>query len=270
MARLSVTEAWNETVAFVKAEARLLFPLAFMAVALPAAVLRAIVPLTSPGDLPPAGPWLIWAAVTMILALIGNLAISYLAIRPGVSVKEALTRAAARAPVLLLAALLVSGAAVAFIMLAAILIGMLFAGAAMSSGGTPTPEQLAPLTLALVVVVIPVLVYFAARLMMMTPAAVGERGGPFSLISRSWALTRGHALKLVALILILLGVSFVLQIAVQSLFGIAFAITAGRPEPGSVGAIATLLALAALNTLVAVYAGSLIAKVYTQLSSSGT
>ena len=270
MAGLSVTTAWNETVAFVKAEAWLLVPLAFMAIALPAAVLRAIVPHAPPGELPPAGLWVAWAFVAMILALIGNLAISYLAIRAGASVREALTQAARRAPILLGAALLVGCAAVAFIILITIVLGIVFAGAAMSSGGTPTPEQMKSLSLALVLVVLPVAIFFGARLAMMTPAAAAERGGPFSLISRSWALTRGHALKLVALIVILAGVSFVLQIAVESVFGIAFRVTAGPAEPGSVGAIATLLALAALNTVIAVYAGSLIARVYAQLSSSGT
>ena len=142
----------------------------------------------------------------MVLALLGNLAISYLAIRAGVSVREALTQAARRAPILLGAALLAGCAAVAFIILVTIVLGIVFAGAAMSSGGTPTPEQLASLSLSLVLVVLPVAIYFAARLAMMTPAAAAERGGPFSLISRSWALTKGHALKLIALIIILVGV----------------------------------------------------------------
>jgi len=270
MARLSVTTAWNETVAFVKAEARLLFPLAFMLIALPAAVLRAIVPTPQPGELPPAGLWIAWVVVTMILALIGNLAISYLAIRAGASVREALVQAVRRGAVLLAAALLVGCAAVALILLVTMILGIAFAGASLGSGGTPGPAQLRSMTLAFILLVLPVVIYFAARLAMMTPVAAAERAGPFSIISRSWRLTAGHALKLVGLLLIIGAVSLVLQIAVESIFGIAFRVTAGPAEPGSISAIAILLALAALNTVVAVYAGSLLAKVYAQLSTSGT
>ena len=44
MPSLSITRAWNETVEFVRQEARLLLPVAFMLVALPVALMEAIAP----------------------------------------------------------------------------------------------------------------------------------------------------------------------------------------------------------------------------------
>ena len=45
MANLSITEAWNETVAFVTREAHLLFPVSFLLIALPAGLAQLLAPV---------------------------------------------------------------------------------------------------------------------------------------------------------------------------------------------------------------------------------
>src|SRR5262245_35479401 len=97
MAQLSITTAWNETVEFVKREGRLIFPLAFMFVALPSALLEVLAPAPPlPGQLPEPGAWALLLPVILVTSLIGNLAISYLALRPNTSVGEAISRGARR------------------------------------------------------------------------------------------------------------------------------------------------------------------------------
>ena len=90
MATLSVAAAWDETVAFVRREGRLLFPVSFMLIALPAALAEALSPAGAAGEPPAPGPWLLIFPVALLLSAIGNLAISALALRPGASVAEAL------------------------------------------------------------------------------------------------------------------------------------------------------------------------------------
>ena len=81
MAKLSISTAWAETVAFVQRESRLLFPLAFMLISLPFALLGIVVPQPEPGQMPEVGPWLVLVLVALLVSMIGNVAISYLALR---------------------------------------------------------------------------------------------------------------------------------------------------------------------------------------------
>lgn len=268
MASLSVTDAWNETVAFVRAEARLLFPLSFMLMALPPAVTRALVPVAPPGEVPPAGPWVAAAMVAMVCALIGNLAMSHLALRPTTSVGEALAQGAWRAPSLAAAGLLILCAAIALIFLVSLVAAIAVFGAAAGSGQTPGNEQIGGATLVTMVLVLPVVLYFSARLMLMPPVAVAEPGGPFAIISRSWRLTAGNSLKLIAFVALLIILGFVLQIAVESVLGSLFILAAGPAQPGSVSALLILLVQAALNTVLAVYVATLVARIYAQLAAA--
>ena len=43
MANLSITTAWNETVAFIAREARLVLPIAFLLLALPGAAMQLVI-----------------------------------------------------------------------------------------------------------------------------------------------------------------------------------------------------------------------------------
>ena len=101
MANLSITAAWEESVAFVRREGRLLFPVSFMLIALPVAVTEALTPASAAGQPPAGGAWLVLFPVALLLSAIGNVAITSLALRPGISVGEALRHGAARLPALL-------------------------------------------------------------------------------------------------------------------------------------------------------------------------
>lgn len=267
MASLSVTEAWNETAAFVKAEARLLFPLAFMLIALPAAVTRALVPAVEVGETPPSGTWLIAALVAIVLALIGNLAISHLALRPGTSVGEALGQAGRRGPVLAGAALLVGCGLLALGFLLSLAVSLVMMGTSAGSGQPPSSEAMMRAARILALILLPVLLYVSARVMLMPAIAAAEPGGPFALLSRSWKLSAGHVMKLIGLLLILSLVAIVLQLAVQSVLGLGLMALAGPAEPGSGGALLILLVMALLNMVLGVYFATLIARLYAQRSA---
>ncbi len=266
MAKLSITTAWNETAAFVQREARLLFPLAFMLLALPVALMEAIRPRTGPNEVPEAGAWMIVGLVALVGTLIGNLALNQLALRSGVSVGEALRHALRRLLPVLGAALLLIAAGIALLMAVAILAVLVTGGVPGPDAGVPN-EAMQRASLLMLIVVAPVLVYFWARLLPMPAVAVAEPGGPFSIISRSWRLTRGHVLKLVGFVLLVAILMIVLRIAAISVFGSLLIVAAGPAEPGSLSALLVITVMAAVNTVLAVYLATLVARIYAQLAA---
>ena len=271
MANLSITQAWNETVEFVRREGGLLFPVSFMLVSLPNALREALTPPPPlPGQLPPAGLWVLLIPVAVVTAIIGNLAISYLALRPGSSVGEALRRGVARMPALLAAAILVGivGAILFFIL--AIISFILIPGALPSApGSVPTQATVAALLLAFALM-LPFLLFFGARLMMTTPAAAAESGGPFALIGRSWTLTADHVWKLIGFLLLLFVALIVIFGAIGAVAGILFTLVAGPIAPGSTSAWLVIVLMSLVNMVVTAYLTSLVARIYAQLAGTIT
>lgn len=267
MANLSISTAWNETVEFVKRESRLLFPLAFMLIALPSALLRIVMPPPPvPGTMPEPGLWLALVPLVIVATMVGNIAISYLALRPGVSVGEAIQRGLRRFLPLLAAVLLVALAGALLFFVVALVMVLVVPGAMSSAAAGAATSALALATVLAMLLLLPVILYFAARLIAVTPAAAAEEAGPIELIRRSWALTTGHVGKLVAFLLLVAIAVSVLGRVVESLAGILFIALAGPLRPGSLSTVLIALVLAAVNTVVGAYLGSLVARVYAQLS----
>ena len=257
---LSITAAWNEAEAFVRREARLLFPIAFMLIALPAAVLQLLTPPADPGQLPRPGLWLLFLAVATVTSAIGSLALTYLALRPGASVAEALQRGGRRFIVLIGAGMIVViGALLALIPL------ILAAGAVGLAGGRPS----AGLNVLVFIVAASFALVLSARLLPVTAVAAAEDAGPIGILRRSWQLTRPHFWKLLNFVLLVLIVFLVVTMVVFLLAGMAILAIAGPPQPGSLAALLTALAAAALNMVFAVYVAALHARIYRQLTGAG-
>jgi hypothetical protein len=243
---LSISRAWDETAALARREAKLLFPIAFLLLTLPAGLLQALAPVVAPGAVPRAGLWLIAVPVLLAASLVGALAISALALGRGNVPRIALRRFA---PLLGAALLVALGGAVLLTPLA------LIAGA--------VPDHAAwPMLLAL-----PILLVCWARLMLMTPAAAAEGGGPIALIRRSWQLSRGQVWRLTGFILLALLVSLVVLIAAGAVGGILVTLIAGRPEPGSAAMLIIRLGSALLQAVISGLFTAFVARIYAQLTS---
>ncbi len=269
MAKLSITTAWNETAAFVGREARLLFPLAFMLVALPVAAMGLVMPTpASPNELPGGGLWLLALPVALIASTIGNIAISHLALKPGASVGEGIARGAARCAMLIVAVILLGLVAMLSFFIVATIVMLLVPGAmAGAQSGVPTPA-LATATLLMVALILPLIVFLTARLLVMTPAAAAEEGGPIRLIQRSWALTAGHTWKLIGFILLVFITVGVLGAAIEAVVGLVAALLVGPLAPGSLSALIVIVAMAGVNTVIGAYLATLIARIYAQLAGT--
>lgn len=269
MANLSITTAWNEASAFVARENRLLFPLAFMLVSLPVALVGLLTPQpAAPGVAPAAGLWLLLLPIALLVTTVGNLAISYLALKPATTVGEAISHGLRRLLPLVGAALLLFLIFLIAIMAIAVVMVMLVPGAASgAAAGVPSPalETATGLTL---LVLLPFMLFFGARLMLLNPVTAAEAGGPIAILSRSWALTRGHTWKLIGFLL-LSGIAIsIVSLAVQSILGLLFIALTGSVQPGSTGALVILVVMAAVNMVVVAYFASLVARIYVQLAGS--
>lgn len=255
MAGLSITAAWNETAAFMGREGRLVLPVGFMLIALPGAIVQAATPTPQPNQLPEPGLWLALVPFALVATLIGNLAISVLALRPGISVGEALQRGAARFLPVLGAALLVGLGS----MLAMLPVVLLAAGAAVALG-IPALAAIPAL------LILPLLIFAWTRLLLANPVGAVEAGGPIAILKRSWALTAGHFWQLLGFLILLLIAAMVASGAIAAVGGTLIALAFGPPRPDSLSFYLVLILSTLVQAVLASVFGVMVARLYAQLA----
>lgn len=255
MAGLSITDAWNETASFMGREGRLALPVGFMLIALPGAIVQAATPAAQPNQLPEPGPWLALVPFALVVTLIGNLAISVLALRPGISVGEALQQGARRFLPVLGAALLVGLGSMA----ALLPVVLLAAGFAVALG-IPALAALPAL------LVIPLLIFLWTRLLLANPIGAVETGGPVTILKRSWSLTAGHFWQLLGFLILLLIVAVVASGAVAAVGGTVIALAFGPPQPDSLSFYLLLILSTLIQAGLATVFGVMVARIYAQLA----
>ena len=269
MAKLSITAAWEEAAGFVKREGRLLFPLGFMLMALPVALLRLLIPITEPGRVPAPGLWLLMLPIAVVGVLAGNLAVIDLALSAGKSVRDALGHALRRLPYAFAAYLLIGCGLMIVLVLLSMIAALLVPGgveAAARPGGETDPAAVRA-SLLLLALLLPVALFVWVRMLVLLPVVTAENGGPIRMIRRSWSLTAGHFWKLLAFVLLLNILFLVATLAIVSVGGILIVLVAGDVRPGSFGAFLLILLLAALTTLIAPVVATLVARIYVQLDA---
>lgn len=260
MARLSISDVWDDTRAFVAREHALLLPVALASFGAASLILALAVPAPPPGQaMAEPGAWALWLIPALLLVLVGNLAICVLALRGGVSVGEALAIAIRRLPAaagaMLLLGLLVGAAALATLLFCTLLLGAMGqswdAIAALS-----TLPMLAPA------------LWLTARMMPAVPMLVAEPVGAVAALRRAFAMTRGHGLKLVAVTLIY-GAFYLLVTSLVQVVGGSLLLLLGRALGApAAGALAAAVLVAAAGTVLAGGWSAFGAYVYRRLGST--
>jgi len=123
--------------------------------------------------------------------LFGNIAIALIVLIPGISVGEALSRAARGFPKAIAVLLLL----VAGFILAALAIVIVATLGSMAVGSNPQSPAFASRIAMLVIIPMIVLV---VRMLLMSPVIAMEQGGAVEAIRRSWALGKGNILRFAA------------------------------------------------------------------------
>lgn len=258
MINLSISRAWNQTMAFVAREAGLLMPVAFAFVGLPSVILGQFTPSMAPDQTPEPGPWMLAIIPMVILSIAGGLTLNNLVLRPGISVGEAIRLAMPRILPLVGAALLLVLAG----MVASIPVLML--AAALSGGNVAAGTGIA------LFLMVPLFILVGVRLMFMNPVAAMEGAGPLAIVSRSWKLTRGQFFKLFMMFVAFFVVLMVASIALSSIFGIVVTVVIGSPSDEPIAKLILELVSAVLSTVFSVYLSTMIAHLYAQVSAPRT
>ncbi|MFB0872928.1 MULTISPECIES: glycerophosphoryl diester phosphodiesterase membrane domain-containing protein [unclassified Sphingobium] len=260
MATMSIGKAWEETVAFVAREASLLFPVVLLFVALPGLILQEMTPpelqawFAKPNmDAIPAMPpgFGLAMLLTIVLIWFGSLALFALALRPGISVGEALRLSLARLPVLLgTAALVVAALVIGVIAIA--LVGGLVASLSKAAG--------ALIGLIAGAAAIGGMIYASIRLVLLNPVVIDGQSGVMESLRRAWALTRGHFWRLLAFFIVIMLLSAVAGSAAQLVFGLLGSLVGGPDGARLAGGIAS----AVVSSIVQVYMLVMLARLYRQ------
>ena len=265
MNKLSIGRAWDETSGFLRAEVRLVAPVALATFAAPTAVAGWISPS---GEMTAGGAGVMMTFLLLVFALIGQMTIAALAIGARDRLGAVMGRAAGRVYGPISAAILV------FLPISILIIVVL--GAILGSKGLTDPSQITPKALAatpevavMVLVVLLALMFVAVRLLPMPAVAIRETARPFALLGRCWTLTKGHFLKLFGLIMLMLVAALVLSGATTTVVGTLIALVAGDPRPFSLPALLIGLANGLASAAVTAVSAAMVGRVYLQLAEEG-
>ncbi|WP_298400183.1 glycerophosphoryl diester phosphodiesterase membrane domain-containing protein [Sphingobium sp.] len=260
MATMSIGKAWEEAVAFVAREASLLLPVALLFVALPGLILEQMTPPelqawfaqpkmeTIPAMPPGFG---LAMMLTIILIWFGSLALFALALRPGISVGEALRLSLARLPVLIGTALVAAGA-LAAIVIVAVLVGVVFSLASKALAAT--------LGLLLGLGAAGLVFYASIRLVLLNPVVIDSQAGVMASLRAAWALTRGHFWRLFGFLILVMILSTIASTAAQAVVGVLGGLIAGVDGAKLAGSIAAAI----VSTVIQVYMLAMLARLYRQ------
>lgn len=257
--RLSIGKAWGETRDVLRRDGSLIAIVALALLVLPGTLVGLAAPPT-PGAEAPGWAGLL-ALLSGLVGLAGQIAISRIALGPPLTVGESIGLGFRRLPSFFLSALL---------WITPFLFAM-FALLAGSGVDLTNPEATRPepniVTSLLLLLVLIVFLVIAVRMLFVTPAAAETQLGPIGLVKRSWNYSRGHGLKLLGLLLLVLLAAAVLLFGLGSAIGAVLLLLLGDPEPFSLSALFLALVQQILSALVVVGLSLLIARCYAQLSA---
>ena len=256
---LALGALWEETVAFVRAELSLLLPVAMLGFGLPTVVMLLAVPIdAAPDHLPKFGTWMLWFIPCGILSMLGSLAVSALALRPGVSVRESIGVALSRLPAGLGLLMLYVGLQFAM----ALPLGLVAALELRFAGA------LGPTSMVLNLACIAITIWLFVRLMPIWAVLSDRSQSPWEAVRAAFRLTRGCYPKLLLLRVVMLFVALLLMLVLLIPIG-AIAQLIGAFAGGA--SVTIILSFVATGAMVAVIGGIwtvFVARLYRSLDAT--
>lgn len=248
MPKLSLNAASEEATRFFRREAAILLPVAFATFGLGMLLITLVTPATPADGQVEPGAWMLAIIPVGLIAIIGQLAISAMVLRPGASVGEALRSAFARLPQALLIVLLIVAAAMAGALVISLVLGVV----AVATGASTLS-----LTALAVILLLAAMIWFAARLLLIWPLLADSGAGAVAAFRSAWRLSKGSTGRLLAALVAFGLVYVVLTGAVQLVFGSLFLIVGravgGEGVAGLLAAVVVAIVASALQALWAVF-----------------
>jgi hypothetical protein len=251
MSKLSMSQAWDEARAILHTDGRLFGAVALAMFVLPGLILNVSMPDTPSGELPPAGPWLIVAAVAILISLVGQLATIRLSLEPHVTVGTAIAHGLKRlAPYVV---------AVLIWIVPVLLIGSALVAILKLQGDHPS----VPVALALILLTI-IGFYLGVRLMLVSAVASAENEGPLRILRRAWDLSGGNWWRLFAFLMLFAIGALCMLWAVQTVFGVLARLMFGELRPLTIGGLIVAIVTQLVSAAVTVIFFVILARIYVQ------
>jgi hypothetical protein len=249
VAKLSISKAWDETREILRRDGKLLATVAAALLVLAGVVRDVATPAAPQGEMPAPGAWIVILIITVIVSIVGQLALIRLAMRERTTVGDAITHAARRAPAYVAAQLI----------WVLPLVAVMFAVA--TKMRPPNPSAGAAVVFLLCFVLF---VFLSVRLLLSPAVAIQEPVGPIAILKRSWELGRGSWWRLFGFLLLFLVATAAVVLALLAVVGSIVKLFVGAAEPFSIAglllSLVSQIALAGAYVLLMV----MIARLYAQ------
>jgi hypothetical protein len=257
MARISMGRVWDDAWAFLRAEFALLLPLALATIGAAMLLLTLVIP-EPVNDRLPRGPWLLWLLPVYALMLTGVLAISALALRPGLTVAESLRLGLRRLPTAAMIVLLLAAVSVVASMPVALatLIDVQRAGA---------PGALTAIANSAMLVA---MLWLWIRLLPTWAVVADEERSAMATIRACFALTRGLAGRLLALAVLAVVAAAIVGAAILFAGGAVLMVLARAIGDPQIGALLVSMLLAVLVAIGTMMWTVVVAFLYRQLTAT--
>ena len=259
--RVSIGTAWSEAAEFVRREKKLLAPLVLALLVVPATVSQLVQPnnpFVGPGGFQ---PWMAIAVVALLMGLVGQMAVSRLAMGSSGSLGATIIHALKRLPVVAVAFVLF------FLLVGLTLIPLVVVLTLIGGGAASGAAKLANfLTL---------LGLFGAgpRILLAPAIAMNEQLGPWGLVQRTWRASRGQYWRLLGFFVLFLAASLIMALAASAVVGSIATLALGPSEPMSVSRLLVALAGGLVQGIAGTLYAAMLGRIVVQLapgSTSGT
>jgi hypothetical protein len=257
MAKLSISQAWDETRLILARDGKLIAAVALALFVLPGIVLNVAVPKMPTGQMREPGAWMLIAFAVLLITLIGQLAIVRLSLAPHIAVGEAITRGARR----------LGSYVGAFLLWSVPLLAIGSFLYTMSNPQSPNPSVPAALGL---LAVTALGVFISVRLILLSAVASAESGGPIAILQRSWELSRGNWWRLFGFAVMLLIAAMVAIWAVSAVIGVIARLAFGDLTPLSIGGLIVVIVGQLLSAVISVILLVMIARLYSQRTGAAS
>ncbi len=253
---VSIGTAWSEAAAFVAREKRLLAPLVLALMVAPVTLSQLTQPVDPFGESAGVRPWMLIALASLLIGIVGQMAVSRLAMGSDRSLGATIGLALRRLPATL-------GAFILFFLALGVVLIPLIVVLALASGGAPTEASrgVNALTGLMVFALVP-------RILLAPALAMDAPLGPWGLVKAAWGATRGQYLRLLYFFLLFLVASLIFALAVAAVVGSLATLALGQPEPMSVSRLLIALAGGLVQGVVATLYAAMVGRIVVQLPRS--
>ncbi len=260
MAELSISKAWEQTKEVIARDGRLIASVALALVLLPETIAGLVAPPPAlSGAQPPQ-----WTSIVMILVALagitGQIAIIRLALGPATSVGEAIRHGLRRLLPAFGALLLF---AIPLVILFTIILLAIGGPSVIENLKSPTPN---PALAGAILLFVLIAFAISVRFQLMIPVAAAENAGPIAILKRSWEITAGHYLRLLAFLMLVALTAIVVLLVAQFTGGIVAKAFFGNVDAFSLSALVVALTGAIVQTGFTIVFSTMLARIYAQLA----